>query len=216
VAAFVGDRLWFMSESTRNSPDGAGHGLFTSVILPDQPALLADKKALGGVFLLRPGASVALQVSVNGTDDDRKRITDRLTAQLQEANITISDSAPVKLVAETKNGDTHTQTYRPTSIGQNSNQTETVSATTTIYSLSYVVDGKPVWAVTSQSGGYLPMFIYHKKDQSAADVIAEENKPKLDFFFNATVPTSILTPQPPETIGNTPLGTPVGRTRNRK
>jgi hypothetical protein len=216
VAAFIGDRLWFMSESRANSPDGAGHGLFTSMVLPDTPTMIADKKAADGEFLLKPGGSVALQVNINGTGDERQRIIDRLTAQLQEANITISDSAPMKLVAETKNGDTRTQTYRPMGFSQNPNQTETVSATTTIYSLSYMVDGKPVWSTTSQSGGYLPMFIYHKKDQSAADVINEQNKPKLDFFFNATVPTSILKPQPPETIGNSPLGVTSGRTRNRK
>ncbi len=211
IASLVGTKLWFMAANGTAVGKGPGRSLLTSVTVPDPKVASADQHTEDAAFAVQPGSRISLEVNVNGSADDRQKVIDRLTRQLQANGVTVADGLPVKLVAETKAGETHSQTYRSMGFGGDGH-TETVTSTSTIFSLSFVVDSKPVWTTSSQTGGILPMFVYHKKDQSIGDAVGQDNQNSVEWFLHVPFPRTILKPRDP--LGSSPLGAVSGRSRN--
>jgi hypothetical protein len=182
--------------------------------LPDARVRAADQKIADGVAAVREGMSVSLEVNFSGSAEDRQKIVDRFTRQLAANGITIADGLSTKLICETKAGKSETGTYGGNAFSRNNRGPETVTATQTIYRVAFEADGKELWAVNNQSGGYLPNLIFEKQNQSAADVIAEENKPQLSWFLSVNLPRRILKPADP--AGTSPFASTgaVGRPRN--
>ena len=92
-----------------------------------------------------------------------------------------------------------------------------MTGTVTVFELAYEVAGKPVWSLTTQSGGTLPWYVPMKQGQSAADAIREatdKDKPTLDWFLTQHIPREILADNAP--LGTSPLAPTTGRSRNGK
>jgi hypothetical protein len=184
--------------------------------LPDARVQAADAKVVDGVQLVAPGMKISLEVNYSGSAEERQKIVDRFTKQLTDNGVIIADGQSTKLICETKAGQSQTGTFHHNNMFGNvpDRGDETVTATQTIYRVAFEADGKELWAVTSISGGYLPNMIWEKKGQSAADVIADENKPQLGFFLRVDLPKTILKPADP--VGTSQFASTggVGRPRN--
>jgi hypothetical protein len=207
-----GGHLWYMTQSSGGA-EGKFRSFLTSLPSPDPKVLAADQHIADGVLLVQPGSKVSLQVNVDGTADDRQKITDHFTQLLSDGGLTIADGQPVRLIVETKAGQSQTKTYTRMFGNANGNGNETVTATQTICRIAFEADGKEVWAVTSTSGGYLPNQLWLKKDQSAADAIAQQNKPQLSWFLKNDIPQTILKPTDPAGSEPFPATEAVGRMR---
>jgi hypothetical protein len=213
LASLEGEHFWYLAQSNGGA-EGNNRSFLTSFALPDARVRAADAKVPDGVPLVKEGMAVSLQVNVDGSAEDRQKIVDRFTRQLTENGITIADGLPTKLICETKAGNSQTKTYRPDVFNRTHHGDETVTVTQTLYRVAFEVDGKEVWAVNNQSGGYLPNMIFEKQNQSAADAVAEQNKPQLSWFLSVILPKTILKPADP--IGTSPFASTnaVGRPRN--
>ena len=215
----VGDRVWFLSETTATHRDGAGKSVLTSAPVPDARVTDAERTLLDGTLAVKPGLAVSLEVNVPaGTDDDRLRLTDRFRQQLETNGLTVADGQPVKLAVRTTNGKSETKTYRRSTAFGGFNQPsageESVTATATVFDVSFEVDGKPVWQLTSEVGGYLPMWVPLKQGQSIGDAVNERTRPTLAWFFQQKIPREVLASTAP--VGASPLTGTAGRTRNTK
>lgn len=206
----MGDHFWCIRESNGSADEGRGRSFMTSFLLPDARAAAADRTVADGLQLVGPGTKISLEVNYSGSDDDKKKIVDRFTRELTANGVEVADGQSVKLICETKTGKSETETYR---FGGNRGD-ETVTATQTIYRVAFEADGKELWAMTSVTGGYLPWTVFVKKGQSAADALANENKPQLNFFLQTHIPAVIIKPADP--VGQSPFGaSPTGgRVRN--
>jgi hypothetical protein len=180
-----------------NKITGTEHrAVLSSVPVPDVLAKVADRKLKDGDLAIKPGVAVSLEVSVSGgTDADRREIVDRYTRQLTDDGYTVADGQPVKVVVRTGAGKSVSTQYR-TVTGMFTNgevpPVETVTATQTVYELSWQVAGKTVWSIDSVSGGVLPAFVWRSRDQSYADVVGAMNKPDLAWFLQQHLPREVL------------------------
>jgi hypothetical protein len=196
VARTVGDRIWMLLLSG-NAITGTEHrAVLSSAQVPDPPAKVADRKLTDGDLAVKPGAAVSLEVSLSGgSDADRREIIDRYTRQLVDDGYTVADGQPVKVVVRTGAGKSVTGQYH-TVTGMFTNgdapPVETVTATQTVYELSWQVAGQTVWLIDSVSGGVLPRFVFRRRDQSYADVVNAMNKPDLAWFLQQHVPREVL------------------------
>jgi hypothetical protein len=71
-----------------------------------------------------------------------------------------------------------------------------------------------VWSVNSETFGSAPHMVWHKKDQSIADTLKAQNKPKLDWFTVTSIPKSVLKDAQP--AGSSVLTVITGRTRTSR
>jgi hypothetical protein len=208
LAKFMNDRVWFLAESGTAYAGGSGHSVLTSMSLPDSKILTLDKKLPEGTIVIQPGAKVSLEVNVNAPDDERKKIVDRLTRQLQDAGLAVADGQSIKLVADSKETGSRQVTYHSRFGGSS----ETVSVSNTEMSLTFTVDSKPVWSITSVTIGSAPIMVFHTKDKSIAETLADRNKPRFEWFLSTSLPKTILKPEDP--AGSSPFGVAGGRSRN--
>lgn len=90
--------------------------------------------------VLKPGDAVALSFNLNGPD--AQKCQDNARKQIEAAGLKVADGAPVKLVYESKPGETRELEFRTMGRGFG---TEKVSVTEQLNSVRLEVDGKAVW-----------------------------------------------------------------------
>jgi hypothetical protein len=209
IAHWMGERLAFFAAGNSPNSLAGGNLMLTSLVYPDSKALLADKKLPDGQFIVQPGSHVSLEVNGIDKPEDRQKIITRLTQRLTDAGLVVEDNQPIKLVAESKLVDQHQVTYQTHGLNR---QTENVTIGNTVQSISFVMDGKPIWSVDSVTRGMAPMFVFRDKGQSIADAVHGVSDPKTDFFLTTGIPRTILKPTDP--AGTSPFGQFGGRMRN--
>jgi len=169
------DRFWFLAQADLNKPPG-----ILAVALPHAPAQeLAATLKPDDVLLIKPGMKVSLDVSVGGTEEERKQAVDALTARLKENGMEVADGANVRLQATMTPTTSRTVTYG----GQ--------PATITDYEarLAFLVEGRNVWERKHPVGGYAPMMIQLRPGETAQQVLSNQPKGMLSGpFVSARIP----------------------------
>jgi hypothetical protein len=197
VARTVGNRIWLLMQSGNRITGTEGRAVLSSAAVPDPLAQKAIRQLDDGLCVIKPGETVSLEVNLSGvTDGDRAPVTARFKRQLADAGYTVADGQAVKLVVQTRAGQSRQGTYHDLQsfFGTNGQAplTETVTATQTVYDLSWQVAGKAMWSITSTSGGVLPYYVVRRANQSYADAVGAMNKPTLDWFLHQHIPREVL------------------------
>ena len=193
AAALDGKLCYALAESSlRQKNPGTQIGVFF-VPLPHPEALavakgLTDEKLLA----IKPGIEVGLEIRVPGNPEEIQKITERITASLQENGIKVVPGAPIALEAVVEQGKTQTETYH-NMMGLDRN-TQTVSVTEQISRLSFKENGQPLWERQSSTGGYAPAVVTHQKDESVQQAIDKRQGSPLYFFLHVSLPKYVARP----------------------
>jgi outer membrane protein assembly factor BamB len=197
-----GGRYWYVARGGQAS----GKPVLVSVGLPDEPVRRAAAAANpDNDLLVRPGATVSLDVNVVG--DIREKSTAGIRQRLTENGVTVAvaNNAPLKLVAQTAPGETREIEYRAFgALGGNAK----VSATGMKYLIAFqTADGKVLWERKVATSP--PPMLMMKQGQSVEQAVAEAMKPS-PAFFEAKIPRYV--PKSKNGAGTSRLG-PAGVSR---
>lgn len=193
------------------APD-ARHWTLLSSPMHNQPAVLlatplpheeARKAAallnVDDLLILKPGAKVALDVNLVGTDATRKETTDHLTTELKRIGATVDPASPVKLTATCTQVETRNETYGEGMFGRN-NQT-TVSIPVYENRLALIADGKTLFEHKRRAGGYGPSSVHLREGESIQGEVNKMHQDPARGFFTAYSLPRYLARTTPEGLG---------------
>jgi hypothetical protein len=151
-------------------------------------------------LLIKPGATVSLDIQLSGSQEQIKSATDAINAQLKQAGIKIADNQPVKVAARTEDGKTIERKWQVRNFGPGAGlpTEETVSVTEKITRFYVESDGKVAWEVRSVNA---PSMVSRKEGQSVADAVAAANQYNLQFLQTVRLPQYVLKPREPLEYG---------------
>jgi len=166
--------------------------------LPHAAAESALKSAMAdpNFFLLKPGATVALDLS-GIPDADRPTVTESVRKSVLAAGFKIAGSAPVTLKASMRRGENREIRYH--TFGTFNDQTYNVQEY--VLNLAFVADGKNAWE-TGTTHLPAPFFVSLKQGQTMADLLKEHDKPGYEFFANVRLPKFVPRPSERPALGS--------------
>ncbi|MDB5354889.1 MAG: hypothetical protein JWN24_1342 [Phycisphaerales bacterium] len=178
-ASFAG-RYWYAA-----APAGrGGKPALVSVTLPHEAARKAAMAInLDQEMIIKPGSTVSLDVAVAG--EVQQKVTDSLTARLQQMGMTVAANAPVKLIARSEPGDTVEMQYHTFGAGFGGNQKMNV-ATTKLRLALETAGGKILWERRTATSP--PPMLMMKQGQTIDQAVAEAMKPSSAFFEMTRIP----------------------------
>jgi hypothetical protein len=172
--------------------------------LPHEPAKQTAKQLAANAdanLILKPGATVTLEIALEGDEKQVKSATDAITAELARRNIKVGDNQPIRIVARTEDGKTTEKQWESRSFGPGAGfgrEVTTASVTEKITRIYVEWDGKIVWENRTVS---VPSFVTRKEGESVADAVSNANKHNLRFLESVRVPGYIAKPRDPAVIG---------------
>jgi hypothetical protein len=190
--ATVGDRAgrcWFLLRTNPKEP-----GALVPARLPQPAALNALKVALAdpNYFVLRPGATVS--IDVNGIPDAsmRARVVEALTARLGQIGAKAAPRAPLVLSAAVTPGKEREISYRTFGRGL---RTDNFKVHPQISGVKLTYQGKVAWEASAST---MPRFDFAHldPDETLADHVKKFDKPNYDFFEHLEIPRLIARPKP--------------------
>ncbi|MCL2640309.1 MAG: hypothetical protein FWD53_05645 [Phycisphaerales bacterium] len=178
-------------------------GKLSSRIIAAEREISAGKRIKAEDFwIIGPGMTIAIEVSVSGGASQRTTIRDRLAKSCEEAGLRVVDasaSPALKLTARTSTGKSETTTYELRPFGsphfgrpQNA-QTQTATATEQISELILEAGGKKLW---ERRSSYMPSaspVIILKQGETAQQAMDGRNQPDMGLFFTAWIPEYWIT-----------------------
>jgi len=171
-------------------------GALVAMDLPHPAATAALKQALGspGLFAVKPGTPVSIDVSGLPDAAEQEKTKAALETQLAAAGLKATPGAPVTLKASLTSASKEEQ-YRVLGAGF---ETRSVNVTRYTSRVELVAGGQTAWQSTSGSG---PSFLVRPKaDETLDDAIRNSSKPNYDFFSKVSIPQYVMQP------GKTALG----------
>ncbi len=163
------------------------------------------------LLAIKPGVRVSLEINVQASPDERRKIAESLTSRLEKNGVTVAPGQPIKLVARTAPGETQQIEYSE-HIGFN-RPVAKVSVTDKKCELAFVVNGRTAWQ--SQAVFSAPHFLRLKEGQSVQQAVNELVKYDLRFFHAAPIPSHVVRPTGKTSYGASQLTdtgvAPVGR-----
>lgn len=174
--------------------------LLTAASLPHPAAEQAARTVGVQSLLVKPGDTVSLEVAIEGTPEQQKKIADAITAQLRRNGIGVAAGQPVKLIARTEQGKTESRTYERRNFGgfgPPSRETETVSVTEKITRIYFEANGQVAWENRTVSTA--PWMVNSKQGESIGSAVNAASSFNLQFLESVRVP--VYVPQPAETVG---------------
>ncbi|MBI3860393.1 MAG: hypothetical protein HY290_00705 [Planctomycetia bacterium] len=180
----LGGYFWF----ALTSADRKERGLFRAKLPHDDARKTADSLDPKQLLAVQPGASVALDVRIQGTPAEQQQVQQALAGQLQSLEMTVANGAKLVLQATTETGKSQDITYRKFGLGGN----ETAKITEQICKLKFIENGKVVWESVSVNGA--PMMLHLKEGQTVQDALNQYQKPNLQFFSSVKLPQYVARP----------------------
>lgn len=151
------------------------------------------------VLLVQPGMSVSLEVNIEATDAERQSVIESLKKKLADNQVKVADGQPIRLIAQTRQGESKQETYRQFGRGSE----DQVNVAQKITRLAFEVDGKIVWETsTASSAGSVLTIKQGQSAQQAADAAARYNIP---FLLSARVPAYVTKPREKVAFGSSQL-----------
>jgi hypothetical protein len=191
-----GGRFWFGLTSTDRKQSGIFHTL-----LPTDDA----KAAAAGLrpeanLVVKPGASVALRVNINGSDEEQQKVRDALLKRIKEARLVAAEGSKLVLEAGTESGESREMTYTPFGLR---GEKQTTTFTEQISRVRLLEDDKVLWQ--SSTKGFAPFVLSLKEGQTLDDALAPYQRPNLNFFGSIQVPSHLARPPEKGAYGATRL-----------
>lgn len=176
-----------------------------STTVPHPGALKAAQGLKEGGLLLKPGASISLQMNVSCTEQERAAIMTRINSQMKDHEITIAPGQPVELVLSVEMGQSVQREYGSgPSFGPFARSGEKVTITPRISRMRIVYQGKTAWEVSTVAGDPGAM-ISRKRDQTMQQAVDEMAKPNLSIFTSTRLPSYLVMPANPMYLGASEL-----------
>ncbi|MFN7768398.1 MAG: SHD1 domain-containing protein [Planctomycetaceae bacterium] len=196
--AQVGDSYWYLM----SAPDRSARALFAAK-LPHASALQAAQALKPDEILaIKPGASIAIQWSVQG---DQKEVNDAyqsIIKQLQDIGMTYAEKSRLVLQVSTAAGETKEIQYR--GFGRFfGGGGETARVTEYISKIQFVEDNTVIWLAEAHSGA--PHFLSLKEGQTLQQALAQYQKPNVKFFTQVNLPRYVARPHPSGAYGHSEL-----------
>lgn len=165
------------------NPQGAP-GMLLAAKLPHDDALTALDNALNqpDLFIFRKGSSVRLDVS-GVPANHQAEVEASLRNKLQEMDVTVSNTAPLTVKAETSGPKADKIRY----IAQGTYDVQVYTST-----IKFLYEGKVAW---QRSGSNIPHFVRIGRDENLGDVLREKSKgPDYSIFKTAEFPKFLQKP----------------------
>jgi WD40 repeat protein len=196
--AQVGDTYWYLMSAV----DRSSRALFPAK-LPHAAALqMAQKLKPDDILAIKPGASIAIQWSVQG---DQKEVNDAyqsIIKQLQDIGMTYAEKSRLVLQVSTVAGETKEIQYRGFG-GLFGRGGETARVTEHISKIQFVEDNNVIWLAEAHSGA--PHFLSLKEGQTLQQALAPYQKPNVKFFTQVNLPKYVARPHPSGAYGHSEL-----------
>ena len=164
-------------------------GLSPFKIPHDEAVRAAAGMSADQLLVLKPGSAVRLKVNVPVAPGQAPKITETLTARLQENGVSIASNAPLVLEAISDKGKTKSITYRGFGFrgGQN-----TVQVTEQVYKLIVKENDTVIWQSVRVNAA--PPMLHLQEGQTIEQALAEYTKPDIAFFLNTPIPRMLARP----------------------
>jgi hypothetical protein len=175
---------------------GAERGLAVGAVKLPGPKVMEAAASLNidDLMIVKPGTSVRVEVRAGA---ENARIQSLLERQIQANGWKLSPSAKVVVIAEMRQGETQTVTYRSFGFGGE----ESVTITPYISEVRVEADGKNAWHSMTSSG--VPPSLRLPEGQSVQSEVDKWQKPNPQFFDTVTLPAKIFDPAKRNGIGLT-------------
>lgn len=180
VGQFGGGKNWLVTSSGLGVRSSYG---LRCVSIPDAAAKSKDDSIGGNLFVLKPGARVALNINLPDANDVPKA-TKHLTTQLQAAGMVVDPAAPLVLEASINDAGSETKKYSRFAFSRDGEEA-TVSKQMSVLSLKE--NGREVWVATGRYGS-APSMVLIKSGQSIQEAVNEKQINPAQFFFNVKLP----------------------------
>ena len=174
----------------------AGRGRDTNVALvsadlPHAAAKQAASAAPDAVMVLKPGASVSLDLQHEGTDAQKQAIAAAITRKLNAAGINVAPGQPVKICTRTEAGKSESREYEKREGFDRTRETVTISGKVTTLSIQ---NGPTVcWSLTYESHNDPGMFVSLQKGETVQSK-ADATQISTDWIGRVALPTLVAAP----------------------
>jgi len=196
--AQVGDNYWYLLTAN----DRSARALFPAKLPHNSALQMAQKMKPDDILAIKPGASIAIQWSVQG---DQKEVNDSyqsLIQQLQDIGMTYAEKSRLVLQVSTAAGETKEIQYR--GFGRFfGGGGETVRVTEYISKIQFVEDNNVIWMAEAHSGA--PHMLSLKEGQTVQQALAQYQKPNVKFFTQVKLPKYVARPHPSGAYGHSEL-----------
>jgi hypothetical protein len=191
VASLAGGKIWAVNESGSRGGQSSYELLCSSA--PDSAARAKDNSLGGDIYVLKPGARVALNINLPNPDDVQKA-TKNLTEQLKANGMVVDPNAPLVLEAAITDGGTETKKYSRFAFARDG---EEATVTKQISSLAFKENGRDLW-ITSGNYGHAPGLVRVKQGQSVQDAVNESQSHMNPAQFFSSVKLPVYLARHPE------------------
>ncbi|GEM_PF-3221926 len=175
--------------------------------VPHAAVLKAAQTMPESELLLKPGASISLQMNVNCTPDEQAKIMQNLTSQLEASQIKVTQGAMLQLILSLEQGKSEQREYGSgPSFGPFARAGEKVTITRKISRIRIEFQGRTIWEVVANSGEP-GMMIMRRGNQSMQEAVDEQSKPNMGIFQTVRLPAYLVMPRNPMYMGASELST---------
>lgn len=162
-------------------------GVVVAAKLPHPAALtkLEQVKNDPNLFAVKPGSQVKIDVQGIADAAKREEVKKSLTEKLTANECTISDSAPLTLVATVSPGKNEKLRFF--------GSFEEYDFSSTISKLSFVLNGQTIW---ERVGSNVPGIVSRERDESMSDSLKRlQASPSYHIFLSQQLPKFLMKPQ---------------------
>jgi hypothetical protein len=193
----LGGKVWFEVSQGERAP-----GAIVPAAIPQANVTTALKKAMTepDFFVLKPGTTVAIDVSGLADADQRDKVRAALEEKLKANGCRVGESGTITLAALTEVGKERDVSYH--TFGRPGARSYKVKEH--FSRLKFLYQGKPAWET---SAGNVPFFAHLKEDQTMQQYLKEHEKPNYDWFPKVELPKLLTKPTGRPTLGTSQVTT---------
>ncbi len=146
------------------------------------------------LLVMKPGSAIRLEVHAG---EHQAQVEAALKKAIQQNGWVLQPDAPNVLVAEMKQGETQTTTYKIFRTGEE----HSVTVTPHVATLLLKVRDQVAWQSGTSSGA--PLMVSLQQGETVQGEVDKWNKPRPQFFETVDIPDSILDPAKRNGLGTT-------------
>ena len=202
AVASAGGLTWFVASEGDRAPGG-----LVGVKLPQETVLARLTKALAepDFFVLKPGTTVAIDVTALKDAGKRETVAAALKAKVEANGAQVGDDGSIVLKASTEAGKEREVSYHTFGIPPFRDKTYKVHEHTS--KVQFIYQGKTAWQAAVNN---IPFFIRLDQDETMEQYLKKHEKSNYDWFEKVELPKLLTKP----TAGSPGLGmsrvTPAG------
>jgi hypothetical protein len=146
-------------------------------------------------------------MNVNCTPEERAKIMQNLTSQLEANQIKVGQGSMVQLICSVDQGKVEQREYGGgPRFGPFAQPSEKVTISQKISRIRIALQGRTIWEVTAYSGDP-GMMLMRQGNQTIQQAVDEQTKPNIGVFQSVRLPAYLILPRNPMYMGASELNT---------